>query len=127
MDAINDARAGVARRDGLPVLNFFILVYRCGETWCSQSVFTGDVAESRTEHGALDNLLRSIDLAIEAAEAAGISVEQWHAGREALAPDKDVLAMFKNLLATNDPVRERGRAPRGDYFRNVTVARTDAA
>ncbi len=111
----------------MPVLNFFILVYRCGEYWCAQSVFTGDVAESRTEQGAIDNLTTAIDLAIEAAENAGATAEQWHAGRAALGSDADVLAMFLNVLAQKDPERETTTAPRGDYIRNVAVARGAAA
>jgi hypothetical protein len=122
-----DATAGVVRRDGKPVLKFFILVYRSGDYWQARSVLTGDIAESRTEDGAVNNLLKSIDFAIELAERAGATVRQWYEGRIAIEAEPKYVQMFMDVVADQDVERSQNEAPSGHYIRKVAVARNAAA
>ena len=112
----------------MPVLNFFILVYRSGAYWYARSVYTGDVAESSTVDGAIGNLVDSIDFAISIAEREGFTAEDWHAAQVARTPEKNYVEMFLDLVAQQDLERKQREAPSGHYIRNFAVAqKKDAA
>jgi len=121
------ARAGIFWRDGVPVLTFGVLVYRSGESWCARSVLTGDFAEAGTEEGAVNNLFRSIDFAIQLAEDAGATAEQWYEGRIGIQPEPKYVQMFMDVVADTEVQREQDTAPNGHYIRKVALARSNAA
>ena len=109
-------KAGVAARDGIPVLNFFFLVHRIEghrieEMWAARSVLTGHVAESKSEDGAIDNLSRAIDVAIEIAERHGHSAEQWYAAQQ--PAESEYLQEFISAVSRPRVQHRREQTPSG--------------
>jgi hypothetical protein len=114
-------RAGVARRRGMPVLDFFFLVYREGDSWLGRSVRTGHVSESGTFPGAVRNLMRAIDIEIEMAAADGIAVQDWYDSQQ--PDDPKFVRMFFDAIARKNPDRKRSPTHGGDAVLRAVVAK----
>ena len=125
-DAMDHARAGVAQRGSMPVLTFFILVYRSGEYWYARSVLTGGVAEGATQERAIRNLLTSVDFAIEIADREGFTAEEWYKAQVARVSEDKYLVMYMEAIADADPEREEDAPPAGNYIRHLAVAKSAA-
>jgi hypothetical protein len=118
------AHAGVARRSGVPVLDFFFLICQEGERWVGRSVRTGHVSESRTFPGAVRNLMRAIDVEIEMAAEDGLVPRQWYALQQAADPEH--VRMFFDAIARRNPERKRTPAHGGDAVLLAVVAKAAA-
>ncbi len=116
--------AGVARRGGVPVLDFFFLIYQDGESWIGRSVRTGHVSESRTAEGAVRNLTRAIDVEIGIVASAGIGVEQWYDSQK--DDDPKYVRMFFDAIARGDPRRQDSPSQDGRAVLRAVVARAAA-
>jgi len=77
---------------------------RWGVRWAAVSVLTSNLAEARTEEGALDSLFRTIEAEIAFAGTLGLSPERWYATRPH-APRETVEA-FCRLAGRGLTVRE---------------------
>ena len=118
------ARASVARRHSVPVLDFLFLVYKDGKSWIGRSVLTGHVSESRTSDGAVDCLTRAIDAAIHVARGYGFSASQWYAAQK---PDEmKYVRMFLDTIGHRNPDRRKAKAPSGAFVLNAAVAKKAA-
>jgi hypothetical protein len=114
-------RAGIARRAGVPVLDFFFLVYREGKSWLGRSVRTGHVSESKSFPGAVKNLMRAIDVEIEMAAADGMSVRQWYDSQK--PDDPRYVRMFFDAIARKNPDRTKSPTHGGDAVLRAVVAK----
>lgn len=118
------ARASVARRHSVPVLDFLFLIYRDGKSWIGRSILTSHVSESRTAEGAVDCLAAAIDAAIHVAKEYGFSAQQWY---EAQRPDEPkYVRMFLDVIGRRNPDRRKARAPSGAFVLNAAVAKRAA-
>ena len=115
-------RAGIARRRGPPVLDFFFLVYREGKFWRGRSVHTGHVATSGTPAGAVRNLARAIDAEIDMATADGLTVREWYGSQE--PDDTKYVRMFCEAIARKNP--NRTKMPIHDAVMRAVVVRAAA-
>ncbi len=114
-------RAGIARRGGVPVLDFFFLVYREGKSWLGRSVRTGHVSESMTLPGAVKNLMRAIDVEIEMAAADGLSARQWYDSQK--SDDPRYVRMFFDAIARKNPDRKKSPTHGGGAVLRAVVAK----
>lgn len=97
--------AGIARRRGPPVLDFFFLIYREGGIWRGRSVRTGHVASSRTPAGAVRNLTLAIDAEIDMAISHGMTVCEWYDSQK--PEDQKYVLMFFEAIARKNPDRKK--------------------
>jgi len=104
-------KAGVASQDGIPVLNFLFIVDRIGTFWAARSVLTGHVAESATSEGAVENLTRAIDVAIEVAGQQGHPAELWYAAQR--PAESQYLERFVSAMTCPKVLHRREQAPSG--------------
>jgi hypothetical protein len=118
------ARATLATRAGLPVLDFLFLVYRDGKSWIGRSILTGHVSEARTGNRAVECLTGAIDAAIHVAREHGFSAEQWYAAQK--PDDSKFIRMFLDAISRRDPDRRKTKAPSGRFVLNAAVARKAA-
>ena len=125
--AQDEPRAGIARRDGKPVLDFLILVYRSGTRWTARAIMVGGVSEGESEEAAVANLLTAIDFSIAVCEDKGLSAEDWYSMRRQRMAEKTYIRSFLEVIAKHDPERLDVEAPSGHYIRNLAVAKQDAA
>ena len=108
----------------MPVLDFFFLIRQEGEIWLGRSVRTGHVSESRTSSGAVNNLMRAIDVEIEMAAADGLSPRQWYDSQK--ADDPKYVRMFFDAIARKNPDRKKSPAHGGDAVLRAVVAKAAA-
>lgn len=118
------ARATVARRHSVPVLDFLFLVYKDGKSWIGRSILTSHVSESRTVDGAIGCLTSAIDASIHIAQEHGFSARQWYAAQR--PDDMRYVRMFLDVIGHRDPERRKAKAPSGAFVLNATVARRAA-
>jgi hypothetical protein len=118
------ARASVARRHSVPVLDFLFLVYRDGKSWIGRSVLTGHVSESRTFDGAVDCLTSAIDASIHLAQEYGFSADQWYSAQK--PDDMKYVRMFLETISHRNPDRRKAKAPSGAFVLNAAVAKRAA-
>lgn len=116
--------AGIARRDGVPTLDFLFLVYQDGGDWVGRSIRSGHVSESSTFRGAVDGLTAAIDEAINVAKNRGFSAEQWYAAQQ--LDEIKYVRMFLDVIGHENPERQRTKAPSGSFFLNASVAKVAA-
>jgi hypothetical protein len=114
-------QARLARRDGVPILDLFFLIYQEGDSWIGRSVRTGHVSESRTADGAVRNLTKAIDAEIGIIAATGIGLEQWYDSQK--DDDPRYVRMFFDAIARGDPLREDCPAQDGRAVLRAVVAR----
>ncbi len=117
--------AGIARRRGPPVLDFFFLIFREGRIWRGRSVRTGHVSASKTPEGAVKNLALAIDAEIDMATSDGLTVQQWYGSQK---PDHEkYVAMFWDALARKNPdYRKKSRVHDGDAILRAVVVKAAA-
>lgn len=116
--------AGIARRGGPPVLDFFFLIYREGKYWRGRSVRSGHVSASKTSSGAVRNLTLAIDAEIEMATSDGLSVRQWYDSQK---PDEpEYVRMFFDAIARKNPERKKSPLHDGDAVMRTVVAKAAA-
>lgn len=117
--------AGIARRQGPPVLDFFFLLFREGRIWRGRSVRTGHVSASKTAEGAVRNLAMAIDAEIDMATSDGLSVQQWYESQK--PDDEKYVAMFWGAIARKNPdYRKKSRIHNGVAVLRAVVVKAAA-
>jgi hypothetical protein len=117
-------QAGIARRKGTPVLDFFFLIYREGSLWRGRSVHTGHVSSSKTPEGAVRNLTLAIDAEIDLAMSDGLTIRQWYDAQK--PEDPKHVRMFCEAIARKNPDRRKSRVHDGDAVLRAVVAEAAA-
>jgi hypothetical protein len=111
--------AGIARRRGPPVLDFFFLIFREGRIWRGRSVRTGHVSASKTAAGAVKNLALAIDAEIDMATSDGLTVRQWYERQK--PADEKYITMFWEAIARRNPAYRKKSRVHDAVMRAVVV------